>query len=178
MPKPQRTKRIDLGCARSAAPRITECGKPFPPHSIRLTSENKTSAFAEVSFFRGSFEKVVGRYVEQFARIYGTMWAELNDYSSIENMPRILEYFFITSSPKVNESGFTYTVDYADVGIDSGQCSSMVHETVGVYYNCLVEISVSDIGSTVVSTSDMPKAVQNFKNMVGEVVSTEGPAYQ
>lgn len=178
MPKPQRTKRIDRGCARSVAPRITECGKPFPPLSIRLTSENKTSAFAEVSFFRGSIEKVVGRYVEQFARTYGTIWTELNDYSSIENMPRILEYFFLAPAPEINETGFTYTVDYADVGIDSGQRSDIFYETVRVYYNCLVEISVSDIGSTFVSTTSMPKEVRDFTNMVGEQVVIEGPAYQ
>lgn len=114
---------------------------------------------------------------ELFARIYGTIWTELNDYSAIDNMPRILEYFFITSSPEVNESGFTYTVDYADVGIDSGQHSDIFYETVAVYYNCLVEISVSDIGSTFVSTTSMPKEVRDFTNMVGEQVVIEGPAY-
>ncbi len=178
MPKPQRTKRIDRGCARSAAPRITECGKSFPPLSIRLTSENKTSAFAEVSFFRGSIEKVVGRYVEQFAHIYGTMWAELNDYSSIENMPHILEYFFYAPAPEIDKSGFAYKVDYVTEKVDFTKCSRMVYNVLELWDNCIAEVTVSHIGSTFVTTATMPKAVQNFKNMVGEVVSTEGPAYQ
>lgn len=177
MPKPQRTKRIDRGCARSVAPRITECGEPFPPLSIRLTSENKTSAFAEVSFFRGSIEKIVGRYVEQFARIYGTMWAELNDYSSIENMPHILEYFFLAPAPEINETGFSFNVDYTQVEISLELCS-MVYQILQLWDNCIAEVTVSHIGSTFVSTTSMPKEVRDFTNMVGEVVSTEGPAYQ
>ena len=115
---------------------------------------------------------------ELFARTYGTIWTELNDYSSIENMPHILEYFFYAPAPEIDKSGFAYTVDYADVGIDSGQRSDIFYETVRVYYNCLVEISVSDIGSTFVSTTSMPKEVRDFTNMVGEQVVIEGPAYQ
>ena len=115
---------------------------------------------------------------EQFARIYGTMWAELNDYSSIENMPHILEYFFYAPAPEIDKSGFAYKVDYVTEKVDFTKCSSMVYNILQLWDNCIAEVTVSHIGSTVVTTATMPKAVQNFKNMVGEVVSTEGPAYQ
>ena len=106
------------------------------------------------------------------------MWAELNDYSSIENMSRILEYFFYAPAPEIDKSGFAYKVDYVTEKVDFTKCSSMVYKFLRLWDNCIAEVTVSHIGSTFVTTATMPKAVQNFKNMVGEVVSVEGPAYQ
>lgn len=134
------------------------------------------TAFADNILYFGGYS-VLTNNEEQFARIYGTMWTELNDYSAIDNMPRILEYFFLAPAPEINETGFSFNVDYTQVEISLELCS-MVYQILQLWDNCIAEVKVSNIGSTFVSTSDMPKAVQNFKNMVGEVVSIEGPAYQ
>lgn len=134
------------------------------------------TAFADNILYFGGYS-VLTNNDEKFARIYGTMWAELNDYSSIDNMPRILEYFFLAPAPEINETGFSFNVDYTQVEISLELCS-MVYNILQLWDNCIAEVTVSHIGSTFVTTATMPKAVQNFKNMVGEVVSTEGPAYQ
>lgn len=135
------------------------------------------TAFADnILYFSGY--SVLTNSDKQFARIYGTIWTELNDYSSIENMPHILEYFFYAPAPEIDKSGFAYKVDYVTEKVDFTKCSSMVYNVLDLWDNCIAEVTVSHIGSTFVTTATMPKAVQNFKNMVGEMVSTEGPAYQ
>ena len=108
--------------------------------------------------------------------LVGTIWTELNNYCAIDNMPRILEYFFLAPAPEINETGFSFNVDYTQVEISLESCS-MVYQILQLWDNCIAEVKVSNIGSTFVSTASMPNEVRDFTNMVGEVVSIEGPAY-
>lgn len=114
---------------------------------------------------------------EWFLTEYGKIWTELNDYSSIENMPRILQYFFLTSPTEVNESGFMFNSLYSVTEENWQMSAGMVFQILQLCDNCIVEVKVSNIGNTFVSTTSMPNEVRDFTNMVGEAVSIEGPAY-
>lgn len=116
---------------------------------------------------------------------WDAFWLENNNFGSVENMNKLLEFLFLTTDVAIPESNedFSFTVN-GPIGpkreYDETTHSYILGEAVDVLFTSPVEyvIEVKDIGTTPTGVATMPKEVQNFKNMVGQTVEIEGPAYK
>lgn len=113
---------------------------------------------------------------------WNAFWLENNNFGSVENMDKLLEFLFLATDVTIPESNedFSFIVngDF-DRDCDDEKTWCHIFTDMDVFFLEPAEyvIEVKDIGTTQTGVATMPKEVQNFKNMVGQTVEIEGPAY-
>lgn len=114
---------------------------------------------------------------------WNAFWLENNNFGSVKNMDKLLEFLFLATDVAIpeNNEDFSFVVngDF-DRDYDDEKAWCYIFTDMDLFFLEPVEyvIEVKDIGTTPTGVATMPKEVQNFKNMVGQVVEIEGPAYK
>lgn len=113
---------------------------------------------------------------------WNAFWLENNNFGSVENMDKLLEFLFLATDVAIPESNedFSFIVngDF-DRDYDDEKAWCCVFANMDLFFLEPAEyvIEVKDIGTTPTGVATMPSVLQNFKNMVGQTVEVEGPAY-